>query len=128
MIVIFLFEINKISIEGNLISEETELKTNLEKFESFGQSKRVKKLLEYGLIDKELKSKFDFVRLKRNEYLHSLSKTHTNVAPDAKDAFTTTLDVFLKISGLSVKDGKAIVNQKIIDYLDEKNLVERVPK
>lgn len=128
MIAIFLFEINKISTNGNPISEENELKMNLEKFENYGQSKRVKKLLEYGLIDEELKSKFDFVRLTRNEYLHSLSKSYANAAPDAKDAFTTTLDIFLKVSGLSVKDGKAIVNQKIIDYLDEKNLVEKVPK
>lgn len=128
MIAIFLFEINEITIDGKHISNEEDLKTNLEKFENFGQFQRTKKLFEFGLIDADVKSKFDFVRKKRNEYLHRLSKTHSYATPDAKEVFSSTLDISLKISGLSIKSGKAIVNQKIIDYLDKKNLVEKVPK
>ena len=128
MIAIFLFEINEISIDGKHISNEGEIKRNLEKFEKFSQAKRIEKLHEFNLINNDVKSKFDFVRIKRNGYLHRLSKSHSNAASDAKDVFTATLDIFLQVSGLSLKDGKAIVNQKIINYLDKKNLVEKVPK
>ena len=128
MIAIFLFEINELSMDGRPLSNEKELKKHLDRFEKLGQYERVKKLLKFGLIDEEIRSKFDSVRKIRKEYLHRLSKKNDNIAPDAKESFDVTLDIFLKITGLSVKDGMAILNQKIIDYLDKKNLVEKVPK
>jgi len=126
MIVIFLFEINEISVDGKTLSNEGELCANLEEFENFGQKERVKRLYKFGLIDDDVKEKFDFVRTKRNQYLHRLSQTLENVAPDAKQVFDATFEIFLKISGLSVDQGKVLLNPKIIDYLRKKNLIEDI--
>lgn len=126
MTAIFLFEINEITTNGKPATNEEEARENLARFESFSQKDRIKRLHEYGLIDDVTKEKFDFVRTTRNGYIHSLSKTLENSAPDADKVFNATLEIFLKVSGLEVNNGKMILNQKIIDYLRKKNLIEDI--
>ncbi|MFY9299631.1 MAG: hypothetical protein WAO91_00370 [Candidatus Nitrosotenuis sp.] len=126
MIAIFLFEINEVYVDGKSLPSDEEFSKNLEEFENFGQKERVKRLYKFGLIDNDIKEKFDFIRKKRNQYLHRLSKTLENAAPDAKEVFDATFEIFMKISGLSVNQGKVILNQKIIDYLRKKNLIEDI--
>ena len=128
MLAIFRFQIAEISIDGIKTINENDLKNSLEKFEKEGQAVRTKKLLKFGLISSDVKEKFDQVRNTRREYLHFITKSNLNIAPDAKIAFDNTLDIVLYILGLSVNNGKMILHQDVIDYLDKKGLIEKSTK
>jgi len=127
MMAIFQFQINELSLEDKPLKSEKKLRENLEKFEKTNQKVRVEKLHQFGLIDNELKTKFDDIRQTRNQYVHKLSKSLSNAAPDAKRVFDEALNIFLKITGLTIVKGKTIMNQKVIDYLDKRNLIEKNP-
>ena len=125
MLSIFRFEIAQISIEGRKISDEKRQHDSLIKFEKLGQYNRVKKLLDLKLIDSSIKDNFDVVRCIRNDYLHNLSQSLENISPDAKKTFDATLDNVLKITGLTVDNGRAILNQEVLNYLERKNLLHK---
>ncbi|MGH9879757.1 MAG: hypothetical protein ACRD5H_19180, partial [Nitrososphaerales archaeon] len=125
MIALFLFEISEISVGGKPISSDEEAKSNLHEFEKMRQSRRTEKLMQFGLIEKEIEDKFVLVSGKRNGYLHSISKTYENIEADAREVFNATLEIFLNATMLGIKDGKTVLNQKILDYLEKKGFTEK---
>lgn len=126
MAAVFLFQINEITVKGEPVSNDDEANRNLIKFEKMRQWERTSKLLEWGLIDKDVKDKFDFVSEKRNEYLHRLSKNDNDIETNAKHVFDKTLDIILYVTGLRIgKPGRAVLNQKVLDYLRKKGLLEK---
>lgn len=124
MTAVFLFQISELTTDGKPISNDGEAELQLSKFERFWQSQRTTKLLEFGLIDSQTKEKFDFVSKKRNEYLHNISKDEDNIAVDAKEVFDATLEIVLTITELGIMEGRTVLNQKILNYLEKKGLTE----
>jgi hypothetical protein len=127
MTIIFHYETLKIKINKQ-DSEEAVKKLYGQSFEKLSQDRRVKFLQVMGFLRDELVEQFDIVRKCRNAYLHSLSKEHENIAPDAKKAFDATVEIVQKILGVGISPvtpGSTIMNQNVIDYLISKGLAEK---
>lgn len=128
MAIIFHYDTLKIKINKQ-DSEDVVKKLYNSTFERLGQDRRVKFLNVLGFLSDEMVKQFDIVRNCRNEYLHSLSKKHENLAPDAKKTFDATLDIVVKILGVGIgKPGKVVFNQNVIDYLTAKGLAQKNDK
>ncbi len=125
MAIIFHYETLKIKINER-DAEDVVKKLFGRKFEKLGQESRIRFLQALGFLDDELVKNFNTIRDCRREYLHFLSKDIANIAPDAKKAFDSALDIVIKILGVRIGEpGKIILNQNIVDYLNSKGLSEK---
>lgn len=123
MTAIFWFQISAINHEGKPISTDKQEMQALKKVERLKQSERTDKLLQYGVIDQNIKNKFDYVSGQRNKYLHRLTMDDTGIDSIAKQVFDSTLDIMMALTGLTIKvPGHASLNPKLLEYLRKKGL------
>lgn len=123
MATIFKYQIYSVSVIKRPILSEADEKENLSQVERMTQSARIKKLKLDGLIDATLACKFDFVRLKRNKYLHSLLLEEGDIQIVAKEVIENTVEIVRTVFALRIANGRVTLDQRVIDYLSKKGLV-----
>jgi hypothetical protein len=97
-------------------------------FEKLGQERRVDVLRTLNLVDDAAKTAFDSVRNIRRKYLHFLSQTHAQVAPDARRAYEDALKVVAVVLGQSFVKGAVSLRPDLMAYLTEKGIVQAAPE
>ena len=122
MATIFKFQIHGVSFLEKPIVTEADEKANIDDVEWRKHNERIRKLLKDGKIDAALACKLDFVSKKRNRYLHSISVDDTNINEVARSVIDNTIDILRGIFNLRVGEGKILIDQKVLDYLDKKGL------
>jgi hypothetical protein len=123
MVAILLFEMHRIEINGKPITEKGQEDLFGTRFENLGQDRRVRVLKAYGLIDHEMASQFDTIRIKRRRYLHFLSQSHQQLAADAVEVFLATASIVAGVIGQDIEDGKLRLNPALMAYLVRKGVV-----
>ncbi|MBC8278250.1 MAG: hypothetical protein H8E46_08470 [FCB group bacterium] len=126
MLAILLFDISEIRLNNNKMSKKQEEKLFGRRFEKLGQERRVKILSAYKLIDAETKNRFETIKNTRNKYLHLFSEKHDEISNDAKEVFLNSIELVKIIIGQEIKDGKIILNPRIISYMEKRGLVKPV--
>jgi hypothetical protein len=86
-------------------------------FERLGQGERVRLLLRLGLIDKDVKQRFDTVRNVRNRHLHLMSHPLRRVEKDAVNVFIDTVRTVKYALGLDVKESRLALRPEILAWL-----------
>jgi hypothetical protein len=64
----------------------------------------------------------------RRKYLHLLSQTHAQVAPDARRAYEDALEVVAVVLGQTFNQGAVVLRPDLLAYLAEKGIVQVEPK
>lgn len=123
MATIFKFQIYNISLLERPIVTELDESKNLGEIELLPQGKRIKKLLDEEVINHDLACKFDFVRLKRNKYLHSITKEDNGIQDIAKAVIENTIDIMKAVTGLRIGNGKVLLDPRVIEYLRKKGFL-----
>jgi hypothetical protein len=122
MVAILLFEISNFSLNKKPMSKKDQLNVFGNEFEKLGQDRRVKILSAYGIIDDQLKEAFDLIRTKRKRYLHIWSQDHDRLPADAIDAYNAAILIVVSAIGQDLQEGKLMLNPKLVQYLDLKDL------
>jgi hypothetical protein len=117
MLAMLIFESFKIALKEKPFAEAGQKVTSEKEFERWGQEKRIKKLLEYKLITKDMKQKFDNIREKRNKYLHLWSQADKSQPRDAISAYKSAVSLVATTIVHDVKDGIIYLNPLIAKYL-----------
>jgi hypothetical protein len=120
MVAILLFEISQFRINNKPMSEKDQESVFGRKFEKLGQDRRIQVLSVYGVIDEKLAEAFKLIRTKRNRYLHLWSQDHDQLPVDAISSFEAGVLLVVSVIGQNIKDGKLILNQALVSYLDQK--------
>ncbi len=89
-------------------------------FERLGQERRVDILHSLKLVDDATKATFDSLRAVRRKYLHLLSQTHSQVAPDARRAYEDAIKIVAVALGPTVKDGAVVLRPDLMAYLADR--------
>jgi len=117
MVAILIFEISDFAINKKPMDNKLQEKIWGRTFENLGQEKRINILHAFGTIDDDIKSKFNVVRSIRRRYLHLWSQDLNQLEPDAKNVYFNTVAIVEKVLGQNFKEGKYIINPKMIKYL-----------
>ncbi|MBM4286154.1 MAG: hypothetical protein FJ128_13065 [Deltaproteobacteria bacterium] len=119
MVAVFLFDINKFAINKKEMSEKHQRAVFGYEFEKLGQERRVSILYAFGVINDEIKKCFDDIRSIRRRYLHLWSHYHDNLSYDAVTCFRSAVMLVVASIGQDLREGKLVLNKKIIQYLDK---------
>lgn len=128
MVTILEFEISDKIMNGKEMTSQVEKNLFGSSFERLRQDRRTEILLAYGLIDADLKAKFDLVREKRRRYLHIFSQDFSEITKDAIEVFNATISIVVAVIGQEIKDGKLILKPKVQRYLERLGIATEVPK
>jgi hypothetical protein len=86
-------------------------------FERADQVRRVKVLRAVGFISADELHSYSRIRKARREHLHLWAQDDTNVARTAAAAYDDAVFIVFNGLGLGIDDGKAILKDKILDYI-----------
>jgi len=122
MVAILVWELGEVMLGGHpmTIAEQKSLFGTM--FERLGQERRVKILAAYGMIDEEAVSRFDMIREIRRKYLHVWSQDHDTLPTDSKTCFHAAVALVTSIIGQDIKDGKMLLNPRLVKYLEKQGL------
>jgi hypothetical protein len=126
MVAILAWEIGEATLGGHLMNAEEQKALFGSTFERLGQDRRVKVLTAYGMIDEGAVGRFDTVRNIRRKYLHIWSQDHDTLSTDAKACFHAAVALVTAIIGQDIKDGKIMLNPRLIKYLEKHGVCEPV--
>jgi len=118
MISTLIYKINKIKINGKTITPTTEKLLFGKEAEELTHFRRLEILKAFNFIDSDLFSKFDLVRKSRNRYFHSFSLEMKDLRNDAKTTYLTTVYILTKVIGLEIKDGKLILDERFLKFIE----------
>ncbi len=122
MLSMLLFEISGITVNNRLITEKDQVNLFGSKFEKLSQSRRLKVLIAYGIIDDELSEEFVKVANSRNKYLHNWSVNHENLANEARDAYLATVAIAVRVTGQRTDAGRVYMDTALVRYLQEQGV------
>jgi hypothetical protein len=122
MLAIFLFEINRFGLNKRIMAVEDQRAVFGSNFEKLGQDRRVNILHSFGVIDGEMKRKFDDIRNIRKRYLHLWSQDHESLPADAVKCFESAVLLVVFSIGQDIRDGKLLLNDKIFKYLEKRGI------
>lgn len=123
MVAMLLWDISKVTLQGQSMNEIQQRALFGDRFERLGQHRRVDILHALRLVDDSTKAAFDRLREIRRKYLHLLSQSHTQVASDARQAYENALKVVAVVLGLTIKDGAVVLRPDLVAYLTEKGVI-----
>ena len=89
-------------------------------FEKLGQERRLNVMRAVGLLDDSTYRKFAAIRGMRNKYLHYFSRSHKQIASDAKKSWGITRDLVAQVFDIKFKNGKMTLDPSLLRYLSEK--------
>lgn len=112
MVAVLLWDISKVVLQGQAMTEARQRALFGSSFEKLGQERRVDILHALKLVDDATKAAFDSLRAVRRKYLHLLSQTHAQVAPDARRAYENALKIVAVVLGQTFKDGAVVLEAR----------------
>lgn len=115
-----LFEISTITINNQPLTDKDQENLFGARFEKLRQSRRVKILRAYNIIDDALVKDFDMVASSRNKYLHNWSVDHENLADVALEAYVATLGIIAQIMGEQTHEGRIYMSPAMVRYLESR--------
>lgn len=118
MVAILLWEIADVRINGHPVTKVDEKSLFGREFEKLGQERRVSVLSAYGVIGDKARKDFDDIRQIRSRHLHLWSKDHEMVLANAIQCFHAATSLVAGLIGQEVKDGRFMMNPRLIGYLD----------
>ena len=124
MVAILLWDISKVVLQSQVMTEAQQRALFGSSFERLGQERRVDILHTLKLLDDPTKGAFDSLRAVRRKYLHLLSQTHAQVAPDARRAYEDALKVVAVVLGQTFKQGAVVLRPDLMAYLVEKGVAQ----
>jgi len=126
MVAILVWELGEATIGGHPMNAAEQKALFGTTFERLGQERRIKVLAAYRMIDQEAMSRFDTVREIRRKYLHVWSQDHDTLPTDAKTCFHAAVALVTAIIGQDIKDGKMLLNPRLVTYLEKQGLCRPV--
>jgi hypothetical protein len=123
MVAILLWDISKVDLHGKPMTEDDQRSILGNTFERLGQERRVDVLRSLNLIDDDAKSAFASLRGIRRQYLHLLSKAHSQATTDARQAYKNAVQVVALVLGQTFRDGAVVLRGDLMTYLTEKGIV-----
>jgi len=122
MVAILVWEIGEITLGDHPMATAEQKALFGTTFERLGQERRVKILAAYDMIDEEAVNRFDTVRKIRRKYLHVWSQDHDALPTDSKTCFHAAVALVTSIIGQDIKDGKIVLNPRLVKYLEKQGL------
>ncbi|WP_319408815.1 hypothetical protein [uncultured Desulfosarcina sp.] len=122
MVAILLFEISGFQLNNKPMSDKDQNSVFGRKFEKLGQMRRVSILAAYSIIDSDILSAFESIRIVRNRYLHLWSQDHDQLPIDAVQSYKSAVQIVVAAIGQNIKEGKLILNQNFVKYLKRKGI------
>jgi hypothetical protein len=127
MIVIFLFEIANITINGEKLDDAAQKKLFGNTFEKLGQERRLEILEAYGILKKDLINEANQIKGIRKMYLHILSKDFVNLEQDARQVYkSASILVGEMVTLKPSENGTITVPSHLINLLG-KGSEEKIP-
>jgi len=127
MVAMLLWEIANPQINARSMAREDEALLFGSEFERLGQERRVSVLSAYSIIGDEAKRDFDVIREVRRNYLHFWSKDYARLQNDAVRCFHAAVSLVVGAIGQDVRDGKLVLNPRMVLYLERKGLCGTTP-
>ena len=124
MLAVLIFEMAEPEINGARMTEAAQRNLFGNSFEKLGQERRISVLHTYGLVDDALKASFDRIRTTRRQYLHLWSKDYDKLSVDAVACYREALRIVVFVLGQTIRDGKLVLNAKLIRYLRVQGVLE----
>jgi len=87
------------------------------KFEEDMQARRVRRLLERGLVDADTAALFDLVREARPDYLHYMSTDKTGAEAIARRVYEATIHLLLRILGIGGSGISFTLQSDVLDAM-----------
>jgi len=116
---ILIWEMNGISIKNRVLSKKDEDVLFGKKFEDLNQVRRIKILKTFDFITSEQENNFDYIRKKRNGYLHPWKDELRNEEEDALICYQKTFVLFREITGVKIKNAGSIeANPLLIKWMN----------
>ncbi len=90
-------------------------------FEKLGQERRLNVMRAVGLLDDNTHQKFSEIRSIRKKYLHYFSRSHKQIASDARKSWVITRDLLVQVFDIKFENGKLMLAPLLLRYLSEKS-------
>lgn len=120
MLAIFWYDLARVKAPQGVMDAKTQKLMYGNSFEKLGQERRLNVMRAVGLLDDRTYQKFAAIRGMRNKYLHYYSRSHKQIASDAKKSWVTTRDLLAQVFNIKFKNGKLILDPSLLRYLSEK--------
>ncbi len=127
MVAMLMWEITDSQISGRTMTKEDEKRLFGSEFEKLGQERRVSVLSAYSIIGGAMKADFDNIRQIRRHYLHLWSKDHDRLPSDGIKCFHAAVSLVVGAIGQDVREGRLILNPRLVHYLERKGLYGATP-
>ena len=123
MVAITYFEGSTFRINGRDMDEKMQSKVWGKTFEGLGQERKIAILETYNILTPEAAKDLDFIRVKRNNYLHWASRPHDTIHEDARAVYSKTCDLVLNLMIKGYDDGKLVFNPLFQTFLARRGFV-----
>lgn len=124
MVTVFTYDLlGRLLVQSDLSSEELQL-FRTRRYEGWGQERRIRKLLDLGMVTELFYDNVESVRRIRREYLHLLSKSFDRLEEDAYEAYVSACSIVKGlISLVPGPQGGLLVPNHLMDYLKRKRVI-----
>jgi len=117
MMIDFLFDVWNEVVRENPLSTTSQKKLFGREFENLALDRCINILFEYNIINLDEKSDFEYIKNKRNNYVHLYSTDLKNIEKDALEVFQKTNKILEKTIGMEISNRKILMNSHIVKYL-----------
>ena len=124
MVALLRWKLAKVQLNGHEMTESDEKTLFMRSFEKLGQERRVEVLKGYGIISSDDAQRFGTIRASRKQYLHLWSHDHVDIEKDAVACFNAASQLVIDTIGQDVKDGRILLNPRVLEYLTREGMVE----
>lgn len=126
MVALLLWQVTDASLNGRPMTPADEPALFGSSFERLGQDRRVHVLRAYGVINNDVVTMFDTIRLIRRRYLHLWSQDHDRLPDDAVASVHAAVGLVVAAVGQDFADGKVVLNPRLVKYLGRQGVYEPV--
>ena len=120
MLAIFWYDLAQVKAPQGVMDTKTQKLMYGRSFEKLGQERRLNVMRAVGLLDDSTYKKFAAIKDLRNKYLHYFSRSHRQIASDAKKSWVITRDLLAQVFNIKFKNGKMLLDPSLLRYLSEK--------
>jgi hypothetical protein len=120
MVAIVCWELGGATLRGAPMNKADERALLGSEFERLGQERRVQILGAYGMIDAEMRGRFDRLRDVRRKYLHIWTQDHESLSGDARGCFVAAVSIVTTVLGQDISEGRIMLNPRVLEYLERK--------
>lgn len=124
MVAILLFEMHSFHINNKPLEQQDQTALFGSPFEKLSQDRRVKVLQAFNIVDNDITSAFEVLRLTRRKYLHLWSQDHEKLPGDAVVMYDKAVFIAAKVIGQNIIGGKIQLNPALVTYLKRSGTYE----